>query len=99
MKNNKEIWDTMKKTNLKTIGIDKGATTQIKDTESIFNKIREKISLTYRRTCLSKQKKHTENTQYKIQIESEEKVPLAHNNQNAKYTEQRKNIKSFKGKD
>ena len=41
MQNNKEIWDTMKKTNLKTIGIDKGATTQIKDTENIFNKIRE----------------------------------------------------------
>ena len=36
-----EIWDTMKRPNLKIIGIEEGEKTQVKDTENVFNKITE----------------------------------------------------------
>ena len=40
--NIQELWDTMKRTNLRIIGIDEKL--QIKGTENIFNKIRRKLS-------------------------------------------------------
>lgn len=40
--NIQEIWDKMKRTNLRIIGIKEGEETQVKGTENIFNKIVEK---------------------------------------------------------
>ena len=39
--NIQEIWDTMKRTNLRIIGIEEGEEIQLKGTENIFNKIIE----------------------------------------------------------
>jgi hypothetical protein len=36
-----EIWNTMKRTNIRIIGIDKGEEYQLNGTENIFNKIIE----------------------------------------------------------
>ena len=36
-----EVWDTMKRPNVRIIGIEEGEDTQVKSTESIFNKIIE----------------------------------------------------------
>jgi hypothetical protein len=42
----------MQRPNLRIIGIEEGADSQLKGPENIFNKIIEKISLTYRKRCL-----------------------------------------------
>jgi hypothetical protein len=39
--NIKEIWDTMKRPNLRTIGIEEGKDFQFKGSENIFNKTKE----------------------------------------------------------
>jgi hypothetical protein len=39
--NIQEIWDTIKRPNLKIIGIEKGEDSQLKGSEDIFNKIIE----------------------------------------------------------
>jgi hypothetical protein len=41
--NIKEIWDTMKRPNLRIIGIEEGEEIRVKGTENIFNKVIEEI--------------------------------------------------------
>lgn len=42
--NMQEIWDTMKRLNLRIIGIKEGEETQLKGQENIFSKIKEYFS-------------------------------------------------------
>jgi hypothetical protein len=44
--NIQEMWDTMKRPNLRIIGIEEGEHSQFKGPEYIFNKVIEKIFLT-----------------------------------------------------
>ena len=93
--NIQEIWETVKRPNLRIIGIEEGEEIQLKGAENIFNKIIEenfpnlkkdmpmKIQEAYRTPNRLNQKK---------------KVTLPHNHQNTKHTQQRENIKSSKGK-
>lgn len=47
-----EIWDTMKRTNLKVIGIEEGKATLVKGTEKIFSKIIEEKYPNQSRRCV-----------------------------------------------
>ena len=83
--NVQEIWDTMKRPNLRIIGIEEGEEYQLKGTENIFNKIKEenfpnlkkeipmKIQEAYRTPNRLDPKK--------------KKIPSPYNNQTTKHTE------------
>jgi len=88
--NTQEIWDTMKRPNLTIIEIE-GEDSQVKGPENIFSKILDK-NLTNLKV------KGTRSLQNTKQIGPEKRILLLHNNQNTKYTEQRKNFKSSKRK-
>ena len=80
----------MKRPNLIIIGIE-GEDFQFKGLKNIFNKIIENFSKLKKAIPIN-----IEETYGKPQIEPKKKIPLSHNNQNTKYTEQRNNIKSCK---
>ena len=86
--NMQEIWDTIKRSNLRIIGVDEGEELQLNGPENIFNKIIEENF------------PNLKDIPVKVQeaIDWIKKIPSPYNNQNAKHTEQRKNIKSCKGK-
>ena len=83
--NIQEIWDTIKKPNLRIIGIEEGKELQIKGPENIFNKIIEenfpnlkndipmKVQEAYRTPNRLDQKKKN--------------IPSLYNNQNTKHTD------------
>lgn len=60
-KNIQEIWDTMKRTNLKVIGIEEGNATLDNGTEKIFSKIIEEKCTNQLRRSVSRYNKHKEN--------------------------------------
>ena len=76
------------KTKPKNIRIEKGKESQIKDPENTFNKIIEENFPNLMKELLRKvhEAYRTQNRMY------QKKVPLPDNNQNNKYTEQRKAI-------
>ncbi|ERE84498.1 LINE-1 type transposase domain-containing protein 1 [Cricetulus griseus] len=92
--NIQEIWDTVKRPNLRIIGIEEGEEIQLRGTENTFNKIMEenfpnlkkdmpmKIQEAYRTPSRLNQKK----------------VSLSHNNQNTKHTQQRDILRVAKKK-
>ncbi|KAL6084859.1 hypothetical protein STEG23_002844 [Scotinomys teguina] len=92
--NVQEIWDTMKRPNLRIIGIEEGEEYQLKGTENIFNKIIEENFLSLKKEMPMKVQE-AYRTPNRL---DQKKVTLPHNNQTTKHTEQRKVIKSCKGK-
>jgi hypothetical protein len=80
-----------KRSNLRMIKIHEGEETQIKNPE-IIRKSQKKTSLTERRRRLSKYKKHT-----KHQIVGQKRKSFGHRIIKTKCTEQRINIKCYKG--
>ena len=81
--NIQEICDTMKRPNLRIIGIEKGEEVQLKSTENIFNKIiKENFS------NLKKDRPMKIQAAYRTPNRlDQKKVPLPHNNQNTKHTD------------
>lgn len=79
--------DTMKRANLSIIGLEEGGGSQLQGPEHIFNKITED-NFPKLKKCLY----NTRSVQNNNQIHPEKKIFLPHNNQNTKFTEQRKNI-------
>ena len=88
-----EIWDTMKSTNLRIIGIEEGEESQIQESEWIFNKIIEENFPNLKKELSI----YTEAYRTPIRL-NKKKVLLPHNCQNRTYTEQREHVKSCKGK-
>ena len=93
--NIQEIQDTMRRPNLRIIGIDENEDYQLKRPVNIFNKIIEENFYKERDTH-----EYTRSLQNSKQTRPEKKFLLTHNNQNTKCTkqQQKKNIKSNKGK-
>ncbi|KAL6065661.1 hypothetical protein STEG23_028022 [Scotinomys teguina] len=81
--NVQQIWDTMKRSNLRIIGIEKGEEYQLKGTENIFNKIIEENFPNLKKEMLMKVQEA-----YRTPIDwTSQKDPLLHNNQTTKHTE------------
>ena len=80
--NIQEIWDTMKRPNLRIIGI-KEEEVQLKGTENIFNKIIEE-SFPNRRKDMPMKIQEAYRTPNRLDPKT---VLSPHNNQNTKYTE------------
>jgi hypothetical protein len=91
--NSQEIQDIKKRPNLRVI--EGSEDSQLKGPVNIFNKIIEENFPNLKRSLSHKHKRSLQNTK---QIGPEKKFLLLHNNQNTKWTEQRKNIESSKGK-
>ena len=90
----KETWGTMKRSNLRIIGIKEGEDSQIKNPENIVNKITEENFPSLKKAMPIKVQEA-----YKTPNRlNQKKVPTPYNNQNTKHREQRKNIKSCKRK-
>ena len=67
-----EIWDTMKRPNLRIIEIEEGKELQLKGTENIFNKIIEE---------------NFPNLKKDMPMIVKERVPLPYHSQNTEHTE------------
>ena len=93
--NIQEIQDTMRRPNLRIIGVDENEDFQLKGPVNIFNKIIEENfpNLKKEMSMNIQEAYRTPNS-----FGPEKKFLLSHNNQNTKCTKQRKNIKSNKGK-
>ena len=93
--NIQEIKDTMRRPNLRIIGIEESEDSQLKGPENIFNKIIEE-------NFPNLKKEITINVQeaYRTpkRFEQKKKILPLHNNQSTKCTEQRENIKTCKRK-
>jgi hypothetical protein len=87
--------DTMRRQNLKIIGIDENEDFQLKGPINIFNKIIEKKLLYDKERDAHEHIRNLQNSKY---IVPEKKFLLSHNSQNTKCTKQRQYIKSSKGK-
>ena len=83
-KNIQEIWDTIKKPNLRIIGIEEGEELQIKGPENIFNKIIEENFPNLKNDIPVKVQEayRTPN-----RLDQKKKVPSPYNNQNTKHTD------------
>ena len=95
IQNIQEIWDTMKRPNLRKIGIEESENSQYKWPENIFNKIIEENF-----PNLKKEKPINIQEAYRtpIRLDIRKKIIPSYNNQTTKFTEKRKNIKIGKGK-
>ena len=93
--NIQEIQDTMRRPNLRIIGIEESEDSQLKGPVNIFNKIIEENF-----PNLKKEMPMNIQEAYRTpnRLDQKKKFLLSHNNQNTKCTKQRKNIKSSKGK-
>ena len=91
IQNIQEIQDTLRRPNLRIIGVDENEDFQLKGPVNMFNKI---IEEKFPREA----HEHTRSLQNSKQTGPEKKFLLSYNNQNTKCTKQRKNIKSNKGK-
>jgi hypothetical protein len=80
---------------LRIIGIEENEDSKLKGSENIFNRIIEE-NLTNLKKEMGINLQETYRTPNRL--DPENKILLSHNNQNTKSTEQRKNIKSCKGK-
>ncbi|EGW01022.1 Putative transposase element L1Md-A101/L1Md-A102/L1Md-A2 [Cricetulus griseus] len=82
--NIQKIWDTVKRSNLRIIGIEEGEETQLKGAENIFNKIIEENFPNLKKDMPMKLQEayRTPN-----RVDHKKKVFLPHNNQNPKHTE------------
>ena len=81
MENIQEIWDTMKRQNLRIIvGIEEGEV-QLKNTETIFNKVIEENFPNLKKDMLVKIQA------YRTPNRLDKKIYSSHNNQNSKHTE------------
>ena len=81
-----EVWDIMKRQNLRLMEIEEGEELQLKSTENIFNKI------TGKKKNFPKMKKHMtmkvlETYRTPNRLDQKNKVPSPYNNQNTKHTE------------
>ena len=83
--NIQEIWDTMKRTNLRIIGIEEGEEIQLKGTENIFNKIIEENFPNLKN--LWRYKKITDHQIDSIKKQKTNKFNLTYDNQSTKHTE------------
>ena len=81
----------MKRPNLRTIGIEEGEESQLKDQNQYY---KGKIFY-YEEEVAYKSSRSMKNTKY---IGAEKKVPSVHNNQNTKHMANRKNIESYNAK-
>ena len=93
--NIQEIKDTIRRPNLRIIGIDEKEDFQLKGPANIFNKIIEENfpNLKKEMPMDIQEAYRTPNS-----LDQKKKFLLLHNNKNTKCTKQRKNIKSSKGK-
>jgi hypothetical protein len=93
--NIQEIQDTMRRPNLRIIGIEKSEDFQLKRASKYLQQ-------SYRRKFPQPKERdapeHTRSLQNSKYSGPEKKFLLSHKNQNSKFTKQRKNIKSSKGK-
>ena len=80
--NIQEIWDTMKRPNLRIIGIKEGEV-QLKSTENIFNKIIEENFPNLKKDMPMKIQE-VYKTPNRLDLKN---IPSKHNNQNIKHTE------------
>ena len=78
-----EIWDTLKRPNLRIIGIEEGEEVQLKGTENLFNKIIEE-NFSFIKKDMPMKIQEAYRTPNRL---NPKKVPLPHNNQNTKHTE------------
>ena len=92
--NIQEIQDTMRRPNLRIIGIDESENLQLKGPANIFNKIMEENFPNLKRDA----HEFTRSLQNSKHTEPEQKYFPSLNNQNIKCTKQRKNIKGSKRK-
>jgi hypothetical protein len=92
--NIQDIWNTLKRPNLRIIGIEEGEETQVKYTGNMFNEITEEIFPNLKKEMpIKEQEAYT--TPNRL---DQKRKSLSTYNQNTKSTEQRKNSKSYKEK-
>ena len=81
--NTQEMWDTIKKQNLRIIGIEEREELQIKDPENIFNKIIENFPNLKNDIPMKVQEAYrTPNS-----LDQKKTIPLPYNNQNTKHSD------------
>ena len=83
-KNIQEIWNTMKRPNLRMMGIEEGQGTRVTGTENTFNKITEENSPNLKKEMPIKVQEACRTPQ---RLDQKNKGPSAHNNQNTKHSE------------